>query len=189
MPCVIRQNQIEIVHRLSLCLLLFLARYRLRAIALIIGQKIWGKIYLEQISYGRVRINGMISGLSPGKHGFHIHEFGDLSDNCKAAGGHYNPYGVNHGSPKDPKNRRHVGDLGNIIANENGKAAVNIIDKPVQLSGYKSVIGRSFVVHAGDDDLGRRNNSGSLKTGNAGSRLGCGVIGRLKTKKLSYHYD
>ena len=131
----------------------------------------------------------MISGLSPGKHGFHIHEFGDLSDSCKAAGGHYNPNRVDHSSPKDPLNRRHIGDLGNIIANADGNAVVNITDRLVRLNGYKSVIGRSFVVHAMEDDLGRIKTSGSLKTGNAGGRLGCGVIGRLKMKKLKFHYD
>ena len=131
----------------------------------------------------------MISGLSPGKHGFHIHEFDDLSDSCKAAGSHYNPNRVNHGSLKDPLNRRHIGDLGNIIANADGNAVVNITDRLVRLSGYKSVIGRSFVVHAMEDDLGRIKNSGSIKTGNAGGRLGCGVIGRLKKNKLKFHYD
>ena len=160
----------------------------MRATASVVGETIKGKIFLEEISYYRVKISGIISGLSPGKHGFHIHEFGDLSGSCTAAGGHYNPNRVVHGSPKDPKSRRHVGDLGNIVASKDGNATVNIIDRLVQLRGYKSVIGRSFVVHAMEDDLGRGNNTESLNTGNAGSRLGCGVIGRLERQKIRSQY-
>ena len=160
----------------------------MRATASIIGETIRGKIFLEEISYCRVKISGIISGLSPGKHGFHIHEFGDLSDSCTAAGGHYNPNRAVHGSPKDPKSRRHVGDLGNIVVSKDGNATVNIIDRLVQLRGYKSVSGRSFVVHALEDDLGRGNNTESLKTGNAGSRLDCGVIGRLEMQKIKFKY-
>ena len=154
------------------------------ATASIIGERIRGKIILEEISYGSVKVSGTISGLSPGKHGFHIHEFGDLSGSCTATGGHYNPDRVVHGSPKDPKSRRHIGDLGNIIANQDGDATVNLIDRLVQLRGHKSVIGRSFVIHAMEDDLGRENNTESLKTGKAGNRLGCGVIGRLERQKI-----
>merc|ERR1712227_834414 len=46
-----------------------------------------------------IEISGELMNLSPGEHGFHIHEKGDLSDNCKGAGGHYNPFGLNHGAP------------------------------------------------------------------------------------------
>lgn len=59
-----------------------------------------------------------IEGITPGLHGFHIHEKGDLSGGCKSAGGHYNPFGMTHGSRESEE--RHVGDLGNIEADENG---------------------------------------------------------------------
>ena len=117
-------------------------------------------------------IRGLIKGLEPGEHGFHIHEFGDLSDGCASAGGHYNPDGVDHGDIDNG----HVGDLGNITANENGEARFKIVARRVDLSGDRSVVGRAVVVHADRDDLGKGGDEESLKTGNAGDRLGCGVI-------------
>ena len=85
------------------------------------------------------------------------------------------PFQRNHGSPKHLE--RHVGDLGNIIADEIGVATVNITDPLVTLVGPRSVIGRAIVVHATVDDLGTGGHSSSLTTGNAGGRVGCGVIG------------
>jgi len=117
-------------------------------------------------------INGIIKGLTPGKHGFHIHEFGDLSDGCKSAGGHYNPEGVEHGGLL----QGHVGDLGNITADDSGTARFQIKAQRVDLS---DVVGRAVVIHADEDDLGTGGDEESLKTGNAGDRVGCGVI-RLK---------
>ena len=117
-------------------------------------------------------IRGLIKGLEPGEHGFHIHEFGDLSDGCASAGGHYNPDGVDHGDIDGG----HVGDLGNVTANEQGEARFKIVARRVDLSGDRSVVGRAVVVHAGRDDLGKGGDEESLKTGNAGDRLGCGVI-------------
>ena len=85
--------------------------------------------------------------LSPGLHGFHIHEKGDLSENCVGAGGHYNPAGMNHGAPGAED--RHVGDLGNIVSSEDALAVVRIEDHLVKLSGDTSVVGRAIVVHEG----------------------------------------
>ena len=117
-------------------------------------------------------IVGEIHGLTPGVHGLHIHEYGNLSDGCKSAGGHYNPDSVDHGDI----NEGHVGDLGNITADEDGTARIEIVAPRVDLIGERSVVGRSFVVHADEDDLGKGGDAESLKTGNAGDRLGCGVI-------------
>ena len=114
-------------------------------------------------------IKGIIKGLTPGKHGFHIHEFGDLSDGCASAGGHYNPEGVDHGSLQ----QGHVGDLGNIIADKSGTARFQIKAERVQLS---DVVGRAIVIHAEEDDLGQGGDEESTKTGNAGDRVACGVI-------------
>mgnify|MGYP001192794102 CR=1 FL=1 len=114
-------------------------------------------------------IKGIIKGLEPGKHGFHIHEYGDLSDGCTSAGGHYNPDGVDHGNIS----QGHVGDLGNITADQTGTARFQIKAERVQLS---DVVGRAIVIHADEDDLGKGGDEESLKTGNAGDRLGCGVI-------------
>ena len=117
-------------------------------------------------------ISGSISGLTEGLHGFHIHEFGDLSDGCDSAGGHYNPHGVDHGDVDNG----HIGDLGNIEANSKGVAEFKIKSKTIQLQGATSIVGRAVVVHEDEDDLGKGGDEESLKTGNAGNRAGCGVI-------------
>ena len=127
---------------------------------------------------------GRVTGLAPGEHGFHIHEFGDLSDGCKSAGGHYNPDNVDHGDI----DKGHVGDLGNIVANEEGIADISLVLKRVDLHGDRSVVGRALIVHADKDDLGKGGDAESLKTGNAGERLGCGVI-RLATLNESDDFD
>ncbi|XP_011696375.1 PREDICTED: superoxide dismutase [Cu-Zn], chloroplastic-like [Wasmannia auropunctata] len=124
---------------------------------------------------GPVCITGIIRGLTEGLHGFHVHERGDLSNGCTSTGAHFNPKNVHHGAPTD--NVRHVGDLGNIRADSNGRARINITDRIISLRGLYNIIGRSFVVHSGKDDLGKGNNSFSLTTGNAGERWACGVIG------------
>ncbi|XP_027217076.2 uncharacterized protein [Penaeus vannamei] len=134
-----------------------------------------GTIYFYQSSEsGPVDITGNITGLTPGKHGFHIHAFGVSGADCKAAAGHYNPFGSNHSAPDAAQ--RHVGDLGNILAGEDSVAYVNILDDEVTLFGWYSVLGRAVVVHAGEDDLGLGGDSGSLSTGNAGGRVACCTI-------------
>uniref|UniRef100_A0A2C9LKA2 Superoxide dismutase [Cu-Zn] n=1 Tax=Biomphalaria glabrata TaxID=6526 RepID=A0A2C9LKA2_BIOGL len=120
---------------------------------------------------------GEISGLSPGLHGFHIHQYGDSTNGCISAGPHFNPFGKVHGGPQEEI--RHVGDLGNVTAAENGVASFSMKDDLVKIHGINSVIGRSMVVHAGIDDLGKGEGDKkeeSLKTGNAGARVACGVI-------------
>ena len=115
---------------------------------------------------------GIVKGLTPGLHGFHIHEFGDLSDGCASAGGHYNPEGVEHGGLE----HGHVGDLGNIKADDQGIARFQFKAPRVQLH---DIVGRAIVIHADTDDLGQGADEESTKTGNAGDRVACGVI-RLK---------
>jgi len=117
-------------------------------------------------------IKGIFKGLTPGKHGFHIHEFGDLSKGCESAGGHYNPHGVDHGDIKSG----HIGDLGNVVADQNGVAKFKIVAPRIDLVGEYSVVGRAFVLHQDEDDLGKGGDDESLKTGNAGDRVACGVI-------------
>lgn len=136
--------------------------------------KVKGVIHLEQKNK-LTHITGTISGLTPGKHGFHIHEAGDLTEGCKSACAHYNPYNKEHGGPNDTN--RHVGDLGNVTANSKGIAKINMSDKLIKLSGKYSVIGRSFVIHEDEDDLGLGGFPDSKTTGHAGGRLACGVIG------------
>ena len=72
---------------------------------------------------------------------------------------------------------RHVGDLGNVLASDDGTAKYSRLDHQVNLFGAFSVVGRSCVLHRNEDDLGQGGNEESLKTGNAGARIACGVIG------------
>ena len=125
-----------------------------------------------------------IQGLEPGPHGFHIHEKADFSQGCTSAGGHWNPHGKPHGAlAKSPDSACHAGDLGNIVADENGVAEGSLESPLLQLSGDFSILGRSVMVHADRDDLGQGDNSEpgvngktSLTTGNAGARVACGEI-------------
>jgi Cu-Zn family superoxide dismutase len=117
-----------------------------------------------------------VLGLNPGQlHGCHIHEFGDLTKGCITAGPHFNPHKQTHGGPRDVV--RHVGDIGNLLANRKGISEYCLADRMVSLFGANSVIGRSVVVHKQQDDLGKGGNEESLKTGNAGARVACGIIG------------
>jgi len=142
------------------------------------SDKVKGTILLMQAPGTPTLIKGTITGLTPGEHGFHIHEFGDMSKGCESMGGHYNPDDTTHGYLE----KGHVGDLGNITADDNGTASFSIEAKRVDLIGERSVIGRGLVVHADQDDLGRGGDEESLKTGNAGDRLACGVITLRATK-------
>jgi superoxide dismutase, Cu-Zn family len=117
-----------------------------------------------------VHVRGTIEGLSSGTHGFHVHQLGDCSaPDGTSAGGHFAPRGEPHGAPSDE--HRHVGDLGNVVADESGRAQVDHHDEHLALSGSRSIIGRAVIVHAGADDLETQ------PTGAAGPRVACGVIG------------
>ena len=131
----------------------------------------------ESAQLGGVRITGRVTGLTPGNHGFHVHEFGDVfTKGCDSTGPHFNPKMVVHGAPDDEDTRRHAGDFGNILADDTGLVLVNMTDRHISLGRQNSILGRAFVVHEKEDDLGRGNNDGSTKTGNAGARLACGIV-------------
>jgi Cu-Zn family superoxide dismutase len=133
------------------------------------GSFVHGTVTFSQEGLG-LHVSADIEGLTPGKHGFHIHQFGDLSaPDAKSAGGHFNPDNQRHGSPTDQA--RHVGDLGNIVADSAGKAHLDWTDTLIKFSGAHNIIGRAVIVHAGPDDLSTQ------PTGNAGARVACGVIG------------
>ena len=116
-----------------------------------------------------------IEGLKPNaKHAFHIHEFGDCtSGDGKSAGAHYNPEGHPHAGPDT--SMRHAGDLGNLETDAKGVAHYDRIIGGLTVGGERDpVIGRSVIIHAGTDDFTTQ------PTGNAGDRVGCGVIGVAK---------
>ena len=131
-----------------------------------------GTILLMQAPNTPTLIKGTITGLEPGKHGFHIHEFGDMSEGWKSMGAHYNPAGAAHGDLKEG----HVGDLENVVANDQGVAKFSIVAPRVDLMGDRAVMGRGVVIHEDEDDFGRGGDAERKKPGNAGERLACGVI-------------
>jgi Cu-Zn family superoxide dismutase len=134
------------------------------------NSQIRGVVYFADTATGLL-IKAQFSGLSPGSHAFHIHEFGSCADLGKAAGSHYNPLGAPHGQVlKDGIQHAHAGDLGNIVVAADGTAALEASVKDLHLSdGNYNVAGRSVVVHEKRDDF-------SQPAGNAGGRIGCGSI-------------
>jgi Cu-Zn family superoxide dismutase len=122
---------------------------------------------------GGVRVVARIEGLTPGLHGFHIHEYGDCSArDGSAAGSHFNPGGSPHAGPGAAA--RHAGDLGNVEADATGVASLDYVEAVAGFEGETSILGRGVIVHANPDDLKTQ------PTGNAGGRLACGVIGVVK---------
>jgi Cu-Zn family superoxide dismutase len=149
----------------------------MKGIVVLKSDKVNGEVHFSQASeHDHIVVEGKITGLAPGKHGFHIHQFGDLTNGCTSAGPHFNPHGKTHGAPSD--DTRHVGDFGNVVADEHGVAAFKFDDKVASLFGLNSIFGRTVVIHADEDDLGKGTNEDSKKTGNAGARLACGIIGQ-----------
>lgn len=138
------------------------------------GSKVKGTVIFTKVDDG-VRVKGTITGLTPGKHGFHIHEYGDLSStDGSSLGGHFNPTTEPHAAPEAPKH--HTGDFGNITADSKGVAKFDEVFKGRTLNGPKSIIGRGVVVHAKADDLT------SQPSGAAGARIAVGVVGVANPK-------
>ncbi len=138
------------------------------------GNTTKGVVRFSQVG-DRLSIVADVEGLTPGaRHGFHIHEYGDFSSpDAKSAGGHYNPEGKKHGGPLDSE--RHAGDLGNLEADANGKAHYERTVDNITVNGPENpILGRGVVIHGGEDDLV------SQPTGNAGPRIGFGVIGAAR---------
>lgn len=136
-----------------------------------LGNSVVGRLELQRDG-DKVHITGEISGLrKKGEHGFHIHEIGDCSaPDAKSAGEHFAPAVNEHGPPGEGRTH-HAGDFGNLTADQNGIARIDLVTAlPLLTAGQSFVVGRSFVVHEGKDDLTTQ------PSGNAGARVACGVI-------------
>jgi superoxide dismutase, Cu-Zn family len=135
------------------------------------GSKVTGTVTFTKTG-DEIEVVGDIENLTPGKHGFHIHEKGDCSAaDAASAGGHFNPTHQHHGGPATAEH--HTGDLGNIEADQSGKAHIQWKGK-MSMSGADSIIGKSVVVHEKADDLK------TDPSGNSGARIACGVIEAAK---------
>jgi Cu-Zn family superoxide dismutase len=127
-------------------------------------------------SKGGLLIKAEFTKLPAGEHGFHIHTNGDMRDEgCMGACSHFNKGSPKqHGGPPGSKGKRHTGDLGNV-----GKTNHVYIFK-LQGVSVTELLGRTLIVHADEDDLGKGTEEDSLTTGHAGKRIACALIGRAK---------
>ena len=141
------------------------------------GPPLSGAAELKETADGLL-VNITVSQAPPGRHGLHVHEQGQCGDGGKAAGDHYNPNRVKHGYlPEEGFTGAHAGDLGNIEVGLDGTGTLELTVPGLSLrSGPHPVIGRAIILHAREDDFGQ-------PTGNAGGRIGCGVITMSKNVK------
>ena len=156
----------------------------IQAIAVFNDKKVKGVVRLtEEPSKSRIRIDVELTGLKPlGLHGFHVHEYGDMSDSCDSMCAHFNHYNKTHGCPG--MKERHVGDLGNLKTNAKGEAKYTFYDDVISLRKKKTnIIGRGLIIHADEDDCGQGGQPDSLITGHAGKRIACAVIGYASPPK------
>ena len=134
------------------------------------GSNVSGVVLLAEKGEG-LEITVNVGNVPPGKHGFHIHENGSCDDMGKAAGGHYNPDEAAHGLiTKDGFTNAHCGDFGNIEVGADGAGTTTLFVPGLTLTGEKhNVLGKAVILHEKEDDF-------SQPTGNAGGRIGCGII-------------
>jgi Cu-Zn family superoxide dismutase len=132
------------------------------------GSKLTGTAEF-MIHGGQMMITVNVKGAPPGSHAVHIHEKGDCSaPDASSAGAHFNPGGHQHGAP-DAK-EHHAGDLGNMEVKADGTGSLMIHSSQLALEGANSILGKALIVHEKSDDFVTQ------PTGNAGGRIGCGVI-------------
>jgi Cu-Zn family superoxide dismutase len=132
------------------------------------GHDLSGKVTFTKLP-GGILVQAELTGLTPGKHGFHVHEKGDCSaPDLSSAGDHFNTTGSKHGAREHMS--AHTGDMGNIEVDETGKGHAEYVDTKLKLEGESSVIGKAVIVHEKTDD------QVSQPSGNSGNRIACGVI-------------
>lgn len=156
------------------------------AIAVFNGPTVKGTVkFTEEPGSSLVQIELHLSGLKKNfKHGFHVHESGDLTDKCESMCAHFNLHGKTHGCPG--KKERHVGDLGNLKTDAKGCAHYTFYDNVIRLRGTKAnILGRGLIIHSDPDDCGEGGFPDSLTTGHAGKRIACAIIGYSKDNFVS----
>lgn len=133
-----------------------------------------GTVRLSETRYG-LAIYPQLSGLAPGLHGFHVHEYPSCAAVAQAgkmvpalaAGGHFDPAGAKkHG---EPWGDGHLGDLPALFVAADGSAATPVLAPRLKLS---DVLGRAILIHAGGDN----HSDHPLPLGGGGIRVACGVI-------------
>ena len=137
------------------------------------GSSLTGEAVFEEV-VGGVKMTLTVSGASSGTHAVHLHESGDCSaSDATSAGGHWNPTDESHGSRAEG-GEFHSGDIANLQVGEDGTGTLEITASDWSIGGEAStdVIGRAVIIHASADDFV------SQPSGNAGARVGCGVVVR-----------
>ena len=136
------------------------------------GNTASGTATFTQVGDNRVHLVANVSGLTPGEHGFHIHEVGDCSSgDGMSAKGHFNPFGKPHAYYGSPE--RHAGDMPALSADASGNAKLDTtLDVMTVTPGPASIVGRGLIVHKDPDDYKTQ------PTGNAGDRVACAIIQR-----------
>lgn len=162
------------------------------AVAVLRTPTVEGDVVVSKNGGGGVDIKAVFWRLPPGQHGFHIHKAGDLrGEGCKGACDHYHVGPPSnhggppraHGGPKGTRRQsrghleRHTGDLGNIEIRE----GATVFRRTYHLAGIsvEDLWGRSVIVHADPDDLGKGPFEDSLTTGHSGGRIACAIFGRV----------
>jgi Cu-Zn family superoxide dismutase len=135
------------------------------------GNTAAGTVTFTQMG-NKVTVNAKVSGLAPGRHGFHVHEKGDCSaPDAMSAGGHFNPTGKAHGDPNAPDH--HAGDMPMLQADASGNATLSAdLDVITIGSGVTDIVGKSVIVHKDADDYKTQ------PTGNSGARVACGIVNK-----------
>ena len=148
----------------------------IKGVAVFKDGPIQGDVVITGYKQG-VLLKAHFTKLPPGPHGFHIHKAGDLrGEGCMGLCEHYDLGHHIHGAGPTSKKERHTGDLGNIAI----PPKKSYIRKSYYVKGpnVMDLLGRSLIVHEGEDDLGQGTYDDSKTTGHSGKRLGCAIIGR-----------
>lgn len=154
----------------------------MRALAYFADQAVnGGVLFAQECPHRPVHVRIAFHGPPGETHAIHIHEYGDMTRGCESLGAHHNPSGTTHGSRNFPNQPRHAGDLiNNLTFDSKGDFLYAYDDDLLTLFGSDTIYGRSVVIHADPDDLGRgQPRADSLKTGNAGRRIACAIISKI----------